>query len=130
MYYERKEKLLKYLFWNEEMRDFLCNDFFVELSYVIKYTDCISSKNIGNLERSKNLKKVKNQIIKFLNDNIDYRDKIFEIYIKQELSQIIDELTIGFVFYLSQTRFRFNNIDIFRNKRSICYSPISVIDIF
>ena len=126
---ERKEKLLKYLFPTEEIRKFVCNDLFMELSEIIKTTDCISSKNIKNSVRQENKEKVEKQIKEFIKQNPNYEKMLLELYHQKDISQIYDDILIGYTFYLASTYGRIGEIDIFKDKKSICYAPISIIDI-
>ena len=125
----RKKKLLQYLFPTEEIRKFVCNDLFIELSEVIKTTDCISSKNLNNKVRLSNKENVLNQINNFLNENPIYTETLLKLYNQKEISQIIEDLLMGYTFYLACSFGRIGEIDIFKDKRSVCYSPISIIDI-
>ena len=126
---ERKEKLLKYLFPTEEIRKFVCNDLFMELSEIIKTTDCISSKNIKNSVRQENKEKVEKQIKEFIKENPNYEKMLLELYHQKDISQIYDDILIGYTFFLASTYGRIGEIDIFKDKKSICYAPISIIDI-
>lgn len=126
---ERKTKLLKYLFPTEEIRKFVCNDLFMELSEIIKTTDCISSKNIKNAVRQENKAKVEKQIKDFIKENPMYEKMLTELYHQDNISKVYDDVLIGYTFYLASTYGRIGEIDIFKDKKSICYAPISIIDI-
>lgn len=126
---ERKTKLLKYLFPTEEIRKFVCNDLFMELSEIIKTTDCISSKNIKNAVRQENKAKVEKQIKEFLQKNPVYEKMLLELYHQDNINKIYDDILIGYTFFLASTYGRIGEIDIFKDKKSICYAPISIIDI-
>lgn len=126
---ERKTKLLKYLFPTEEIRKFVCNDLFMELSEIIKTTDCISSKNIKNAVRQENKAKVEKQIKEFISQNPVYEKMLLELYHQDNISKVYDDVLIGYTFYLASTYGRIGEIDIFKDKKSICYAPISIIDI-
>lgn len=126
---ERKTKLLKYLFPTEEIRKFVCNDLFMELSEIIKTTDCISSKNIKNAVRQENKAKVEKQIKDFIKENPMYEKMLTELYHQKDINQIYDDILVGYTFFLASTYGRIGEIDIFKDKKSICYAPISIIDI-
>lgn len=126
---KRKCKLLNYLFPNEKVRSFLCNDLYIELTQIIPYNLCLSSKNLNNIIRQENKEKVKSIIKKFIKENINYEKEIKKIYKDYDNERILDEIIIGYVFYLANTIRKFFTIDIFYDKKSICYSPISIIDI-
>lgn len=126
---ERKEKLLKYLFPTEEIRKFVCNDLFMELSEIIKTTDCISSKNIKKEVRQQNKEKVEKQIKDFIKENPMYEKMLTELYHQKDINQIYDDILVGYTFFLASTYGRIGEMDIFKDKKSICYAPISIIDI-
>ena len=126
---KRKEKLLRYLFPTEEVRKFVCNDLFMELSEIIKTTDCISSKNIKKEVRRQNKEKVEKQIKDFIKQNPDYEKMLTELYHQKDINQIYDDILVGYTFFLANTYGRIGEIDIFKDKKSICYAPISIIDI-
>ncbi len=126
---KRKEKLLRYLFPTEEVRKFVCNDLFMELSEIIKTTDCISSKNIKKEVRQQNKEKVEKQIKDFIKQNPDYEKMLTELYHQKDINQIYDDILVGYTFFLANTYGRIGEIDIFKDKKSICYAPISIIDI-
>lgn len=122
---ERKEKLLKHLYPIQEIREFMCNDLYQELLQVISKSTCISSKNIVEKVRKQNYEIVKSQIKQFLSNNIIYLNKIKSFGFKINLEDIIT----GLVFYISLIDENYTNIDIFKYKKSICYSSISIVDI-
>lgn len=126
---KRKEKLLRYLFPTEEVRKFVCNDLFMELSEIIKTADCISSKNIKKEVRQQNKEKVEKQIKDFIKQNPDYEKMLTELYHQKDINQIYDDILVGYTFFLANTYGRIGEIDIFKDKKSICYAPISIIDI-
>lgn len=125
---ERKQLLLNYLFPNEEMRKFMCNDLYIELEEILPSKICISPTNISSIRRKENYSIAYGSILAFLTARNDYCEKVAYFYKDKELDFIINEIIIGYVFYLSSTRKRNEQFDIFKNKKSICYSPISLID--
>lgn len=125
---ERKVKLLKYLFPTDEARKFICNNLFYDLGFIIKSSYCINYNNITSAARKKNLEIVKNQVKQFLIDNNFYLARLKDIYNQKSVEKIVDDLVIGYVFYLSNTGVRYNSFDIFKDRRSICYAPISIVD--
>ena len=126
---ERKQKLIKYLFPTEEIRSFMCNDLYMELMEQIPRFLCISSKNITNSVRKENFEKVNSIITNFIENNENYKQMLKKLFSNKELKNIISDIVIGYVFFITQTNLKYNHIDIFRDKKSICYSPISIIDI-
>lgn len=123
---EEKQKLLQLLYPNDEIRDFLINDLYQELINIIPKSLCISSKNLVNSTREKNLQKVKMYINDFFKDNESYIQTINDLF-SVKYNEMIEDVIIGFCFYLSQTKN--NDIHIFKDKRSICFSEVSIIDI-
>ena len=124
---ERKQKLLNYLMPNKEKRNFLCNDLFMELKELIPDSIIISMKNNSLKERKKNYQTVETIILNFINNNINYKKQIKDLFNLNE-TDILTDLVIGYVFFVINTNAKFYHIDIFKDKRSICYSPISIID--
>lgn len=127
---ERKQKLLRYLYPNENVREFMFEDLYVELSAVVPRHICISPKNFKASTRKENLQTARSVIQKFLNDNIDYSKKVMVLLSKNEIdNETVDEILMGFVLYVSGSRQSYIGMDIFRDKKSVCYSPVAVIDI-
>ena len=125
---ERKKKLLNYLFPTEEAREFVCNNFFDELSLIIKPTFCICYNNITVGVKKRNKEIVKDKIKNFLSGNNFYLNKLSNLYSEKSIDKLTDDMLIGYVFYISVSSTRYNSFDIFKDRRSICYEPISIID--
>ena len=125
----RKEKLIKYLYPNEKARKFMCVELYEELSPLISAGDCISSKNFTNSIRKENMQKVQGIVEDFFSKNQNYYEKIKKIYSIESLEEVVDITIISFVFILSYFFTESFVTDIFNDKRSICYAPISVIDL-
>ena len=126
---ERKLKLLNYLFPREEIRRFMCNDFFIELSYSVPKVICFSEKNCSHARRKANFETLSNLIMKFLQENITYEKIILELYKVSQIEDIIYEIIIGYVLFVVASNNKLVGVDIFKNKKSVCYSPISVVDL-
>lgn len=127
---ERRKKLLNYLFPTERIRKFLCNDLFKEFESLISKTLCISYRNITKKIREENHQKVFSLIQNFFNQNNFYRNEILRLYdIKILDKSFCEDIMIGYVFYLSCKISNFERFDIFKDKKSICYAPISIIDV-
>lgn len=118
---EEKIKLLKYFYPNEEIQNFMCNDFFVELKQVLPLNICISSKNQVNKTRQENLKLAQTLIKDFLKANPVYTKTLKEFFDNIDIDYILE----SYVFYLSNTNNK--EVDIYKDKNSICYSKISII---
>ncbi len=126
---ERRMKLIRYLYPNEKTRQFLCDRLYDELTEVLPKYKCISSNFIGHATRKVKLQEAKDTIKKFLNSKQNYIDFLLQAYDSKNFDEIIDKIVIGYVFYLTLTKDNCRRLDIFRDKRSICYAPISIIDI-
>ena len=125
---ERKLKLLKYLYPSEQIRQFLCDDLYLEFMDIIPKNLCISSNNKTNIMRKENFNKVVYIITIFFKNNPKYQQKILELFNKS-FDYLTYDIIAGYVFNLSNTIPRYIGIDIFRDKKSICYTPVSVIDL-
>lgn len=128
MQLERKQKLVKYLYPTEQIRSFMWNDLYLELKEVVPKI-CILSKNTNFQIRKQNLKKVTDIIKNFIQNNQNYKLEIENLYHDKNWNSIIEDIVIGYVFFVSNTVTVYNNVDILSNKKSICYSPISILDI-
>lgn len=126
---ERKQKLIKYLYPNEKIRSFLCDNIYLELCNILPKQIFISQKNIVSATRKENLNNAKSVINSYIENNIEIKKSLFSLFKNNNLEIIIGDIVIGYVFYLTNSVPRMNGIDIFRDKRSVCYSPISIIDI-
>lgn len=126
---ERKNKLLKYFFPTEKARHFLCNDLYVELSSIVPQKICISPKNLKNETRKQNYYLVKEKIAKFLDENETYKDEIREIFNLDDPDQVVEFALISFVFIKLFDDGTINGFDLFSDKVSICYCPVSFLDL-
>lgn len=114
-------KFLRYLYPTDEIREFMINDFYQELGEIIHKTKCFSSDNIVSATRETNYNYVKASIIKFLETNPTYQIELQKLY-KKPINDMLEELIIGFVFYTVNTDKKNIGVDIFKNKKSICYT--------
>lgn len=120
----KEEKFLQLLYRNEEARRIMINDVYQELLEIVPATLCFNSKNVVNETREKNLKNALISISNFLNENAEYKKIIKELY-----DENIEYILYGYMFYLAHTNKEYSGIDIFKNKQSILYSMISILDI-
>ena len=128
----QKIKLEKHFFTTDKIRSFLCNDFYQEIKHIIPDEICISEDNLEPRLRLNNATSVYISLTDFLDKNKNYSDLIAELYnIKpQENYKVLNELIEGYLFFLSLTEEKFKDIDIYKDEKSICYSPIiSTLDI-
>lgn len=130
MQQDKKEKLIRYLFPNENLRNFMCNDLYPELISICPKKLFISSKNKTLKYRKENLKSIKTAINTFIEENTDYRHLLQAHYLDKTTEEVIDILVIGLTFYLANTIKSSQDLDIFHDKKSVCYSPISIIDLY
>jgi len=120
----KEEKLLQFLYRNDEIRKRLINDVYQELLEVVPPSLCFNSKNVVNSTRDENLRKALSSISNFLENNADYNKVVKEIY-----DDDFQFVLCGYMFYLAHTNEKYIGIDIFKNKKSILYSEISLLDI-
>ncbi len=120
----KEEKFLQLLYKTEEIRSIMINDVYQELKEIIPLEKCISLKNIVKKIRQENLEFAKVSISNFLQENVNYQKLIFEIY-----GDSIEYVLYGYVFYLAYTSEKYAGIDIFKDKKSILYREVSLLDI-
>jgi len=120
----RKQKLVEYLYPTDEMMSFMCNDLYQELLKVVSPTNCISSKNMANKVRLENLRFVKQQIIDFVQSNKCYHEQICYYYKAKDSNKALYDILIGLVFFIANTTNKYSRLDIFYDKKSICYDGI------
>lgn len=120
----QEEKFLQLLYPTEDIRKIMINDVYQELLERIPTTWCISSKNLTKAIREENYKKVLSSISNFIEENSDYK-KVIQSFYRENIEYVL----YGFMFYISHTNEKYTNVDIFKDKRSILYSEISLLDI-
>ena len=113
---------LRYLYPTDEIRNFMCNDLYQELSNEIPYTKCFSSENIVNKNREDNLSFVKDKILGLVNNNQNYKQELSHLYKGKAMEDLLEDILIGYVFYIVNTNEKNRGEDIFKNKKSVCYS--------
>ncbi|MBQ9782680.1 MAG: hypothetical protein IJW26_05845 [Clostridia bacterium] len=126
----RKEKLIKYLFYDNSAVEFMFNDFYVELCRVLPKNICFSKENIKKENRVNNLAKAKNTVKEFLKNNVVYYEKLKEIYGNKNIDCIINDVLAGYVLYLTPHVNKNSGADVYADKRSICYSRFSILDTY
>ena len=125
----RKRKLLDYLYPTEEILEFMYFDFYPELTLFLDRKICFSAQNNKQSIRKENLK-IANSIIKnFLIKNINYYNKFIELFPNRDINIIISNILYGYVLNISSNINKGNGADIFLDKRSVCYSNTSIIDL-
>ena len=124
-----KEKLVKYLYPTKQIMGLMCNDIYQELLEIIPLEHCISNNNLNSNVRAKNLEFLNGAIKGFLLNNIDYQKVLFEYYRHNNLDWITRDILIGFILYISTLSEDFKNIDILKDKQSILYGEIFILDL-
>ena len=125
----RKTILAKYLYPTEKIAEFMFKDVYIELDKIIPRDICISSKNKNKQTRQNNLLVVSNLISQFIKQNQDYAKTLMDLYSHNNIDFIIDDVMIGYIFYLSISKFKDSEPDILRDDRCVTYAPISSIEI-
>ncbi len=125
----RKKKLLDYLYPREEIAEFMFCDFYAELSLVLDKKICFSANNLKNDNRRKNLVLAKGTVVNFLKENPYYRKKLVEYFSTDNENIIVNNVLYGYLLIVSSHINRGTGADIFLDKRSICYSQTSIIDV-
>ena len=126
---ERKNKLIEYLYPSTSAIDFMFDDLYVELSAIIAKKLCFSKDNLNKAVRDKNLELVVNIVNKFLVDNLQYKKRLFEFYPHKDYSVLVGDIIVGYVLYLTPHINKGTGADVFLDKRSICFSKVSILDL-
>lgn len=127
---EQKQKWMEYLFPNKEIRHFLCNDLFQEMSSFISDDIIFGDDNKNDNERNQNSAKLFNLISDFIENNPPYQKMISKYFGTGQTFYIINDLIIGYAFFLAETKKKFEGIDIFKDACSVCRAPIALAKIF
>ena len=125
----RKKKLITYLYPNKHILEFMYNDFYVELYKILPRKICFSNDNLKNENRNNNYKKAINILKNFFNENIVYYNKLKELYPYKHLDYIIKDVLAGYILFLTPNINKNTGADVYSDRRSICYSKISILDI-
>ncbi len=120
---KEKEELIKYLYPTVKSREFLINDLYQEL--VLPIEKIYSNDNLDVTKRKENYLICYKIIENYLKNNKNYQILVENIY-KMPIKDIIEDILIGYCFYISQTTFDY---DIFKDKKSVLYAKISIINI-
>lgn len=120
---KEKEELIKYLYPAPKSREFLINDLYQELALPIE--KIYSNDNLDVTKRKENYLICYKIIENYLKNNKNYQILVENIY-KMPIKDIIEDILIGYCFYISQTTFDY---DIFKDKKSVLYAKISIINI-
>ena len=123
-------EFMKYLYPTDVIRNFMCNDLYQELNDIIPKTKCFCSDNIVSKTREENYMFVKTHIVNFILTNENYKNELNKLYKDRGFDDLINDIIIGYVFFTVNTDDKNRGEDIFKNKKSICYSVApSILDI-
>ena len=121
MYYN-KTKVKEYLYQTIETEKLL-KEINEDIYKLIDAEILINEKNINQEYRKKNYRKLYNLLEKYFNQNYNLYDKLLSIYNVNNvyIEEIITDVIYNLVFDYSQRQEQFKNMNIFKNKKSICY---------
>lgn len=121
MYYN-KTKVKEYLYPTIETEKLL-KEINEDVYKLIDTEILINEKNINKEHRKKNYRKLYNLLEEYFNQNYNLYDKLLSVYNVNNvyIEEIITDVIYNLVFDYSQKQEQFKNMNIFKNKKSICY---------
>lgn len=121
MYYN-KTKVKEYLYPTIETEKLL-KEINEDIYKLIDTEILINEKNINKEHRKKNYRKLYNLLEEYFNQNYNLYDKLLSVYNVNNvyIEEIITDVIYNLVFDYSQRQEQFKNMNIFKNKKSICY---------
>ncbi len=121
MYYN-KTKVKEYLYPTIETEKLL-KEINEDVYKLIDTEIFINEKNINQEYRKKNYRKLYNLLEEYFNQNYNLYDKLLSVYNVKNvyIEEIITDVIYNLVFDYSQRQEQFKNMNIFKNKKSICY---------
>ena len=121
MYYN-KTKVKEYLYPTIETEKLL-KEINEDVYKLIDAEILINEKNINKEHRKKNYRKLYNLLEEYFNQNYNLYDKLLSVYNVNNvyIEEIITDVIYNLVFDYSQRQEQFKNMNIFKNKKSICY---------
>ena len=121
MYYN-KTKVKEYLYPTIETEKLL-KEINEDVYKLIDTEILINEKNINKEHRKKNYRKLYNLLEEYFNQNYNLYDKLLSVYNVNNvyIEEIITDVIYNLVFDYSQRQEQFKNMNIFKNKKSICY---------
>ena len=128
MKYQTKQRLIEYLYPTKELMGFMLNDIYQEILEICPKTIFINPENEIDEQRKKNFEFVKKEIVTFILKNENYKQELFKHYKHTMIAPIFLDILMGITFYLANISEDFNNMDIFNDKRSICYHTQTILD--
>lgn len=115
-------EFMKYFYPTDEIRNFMCNDLYQELNEIIPKTKCFCCDNVVAKTREENYMFVKTHIVNFVLTNENYKNELEKLYKGRDFDDVVNDIIIGYVFYVVNTNEKNKGENIFKSKKSICYS--------
>ena len=125
----RKNKLIEYLYPSTTSIDFMFSDLYVELSIILPKKICFSKDNLNKKVRDNNLELAVYLVNKFLVDNPLYKKRLSEFFPHRDYSVLVGDIIVGYILYLTPHINKGTGADVFLDKRSICFSKVSILDL-
>lgn len=125
---QRILKLMKYLYPTDEIRNFMFNDLNIELSAYLPKEMIISAKNSKDIIRTLNKGEALHRISVFFEQNSNYLKQVCELYGKTDISDMLGDILQGYALFIIINDEKYKNVDIFKDKKSVCYTLISAVD--
>ena len=123
-----KQKLVEYLYPTDQLMNFMCNDLYQELLCLMPKSLYLSTKNLSGKIRKQNFQKVKQEIVKFILTNLNYKTELFKHYKHTMISPILYDVIVGLTFYIASTSDKYQDVDIFKDKKSVCCGVCSILN--
>lgn len=124
----RKKKLLAYLYQTEE-KETLLSEIYTKLLFVLDRKICFNNCNLNKAVREYNFKKAKQVISNFIDENAHYKIAIKKVFAKIDFNSIVEEILWGYILFITPNINKSTGADVFLDKRSVCYSKNSIIDL-
>lgn len=124
-----KEILMECLYLSDWDRDFLVNVINRDLKELIPEKLFFCKENCIEKTREKNYYEIVYQINDYLQHHFKYLDYLMQDYPEDREEDLVDDLILNFMFCLTQENKKYKDVDIFKNKKSICYTEIPFIEI-
>lgn len=120
---KKEEKILwGWLFLTQELESFVVGQVAPLLKKVVVDDFCICDENLDVKTRKLNCQRTYFAIRQFLFENLRIAD------ILDEYAFSVGDLMVFYVFTLTKQE-KYKKIDIFKNKKSICFKQVSIFDV-
>ncbi len=117
----KSEKIINYLYTNDELRLFMLDVMFKDLSKYISKDVLFNNKNYDETFRENSYWTCFEIVGKFLRDNSIYKQMIRIFFVNLRLVDMIEQVLINFTYY-KLDNLKEKNKKIFCDKRSILYA--------